>query len=173
MSTKHITAYYLDAKDGRPASEAPTRHGPVLPSENLTVDAVDRRVSPPIIVGTLPASETLSPGMELIDQGAHAARLDAISQWRESNAARQLQSKRAGMVVSRFQARAVLRQMGVREQVEQIIADPETAPLVIDAWADATEFRRESATVEFMAEKIGLTAAEVDDMFEQAAEIKA
>ena len=38
---KHVTAYYLDAKDGRPAAEAPLRHGPAMPSAALTVDAVD------------------------------------------------------------------------------------------------------------------------------------
>lgn len=90
-NTKYVTAYYLDAQDGRPANDVPPRHGPVLPSEAMTIDAVDRRQRPALIIGTLPASESLAPGMELVDQAEHQALVDDYQQWRDglADAARQ------------------------------------------------------------------------------------
>lgn len=173
MNIKHVTAYYVDAQDGRPASEAPLRHGPALPSENLTVTAVDRRETPPLIIGTLPASEPLSPGMQLIDQGEHDALVADVETWRNANTERELDKRREGMVVSRFQARAILRKMGVRDQVDALVADPETDPLVVDAWNDAQEFRRTSPTIAMFAGELGLSDEQVDEMFEQAAQIEA
>lgn len=173
MSIKHVTAYYVDAKDGRPANEAKLRHGPVLPSDQLTVTAVDRRVSPPVIIGTLPASEPLAAGMTLIEESEHDARVAEVQGWKDSNHQRELDKKRRGMVVSRFQARAALRQMGLRSQVDDIMADPETDPLVLDAWQDATEFRRTSPTVAAMADALELSPEQVDELFETAADIEA
>jgi len=85
----------------------------------------------------------------------------------------QLQDWRESAVVSRFQARAALRQAGLRSQVEAIMDDPATDPLVVDAWTDAQEFRRMSPTVLNLAAGLGLTDTEVDDLFRQAAMIEA
>lgn len=85
----------------------------------------------------------------------------------------QLQDWRESAVVSRFQARAALRQAGLRDQVEAIIDDPATDPLVADAWTDAQEFRRMSPTILALAGQLGLTESEVDDLFRQAALIEA
>ncbi|MEX0801699.1 MAG: hypothetical protein WD379_10835 [Dehalococcoidia bacterium] len=85
----------------------------------------------------------------------------------------QLQDWRDNAVVTRFQARAALRQAGLREQVDAIIDDPETEPLVVDAWVDAQEFRRMSPTVLNLAAALGLTEIEVDDLFNQATTIEA
>lgn len=84
----------------------------------------------------------------------------------------QIQDWRESAVVSRFQARAALRQAGLRSQVEAIMDDPATDPLVVDAWADAQEFKRMSPAVLNLAAGLGLTDAEVDDLFEQAALIE-
>lgn len=173
MTTKHITAYYIDARDGRPANESPLRHGPAKPSETMVIDAVDRRQNPPLIIGRIPVDEGLSPGMSLISEQEHTDMLADYIAWQDANAQRTLDERRAGMVVSRFQARAVLRQMGLREQVESIMADPETDPLVLDAWQDATEFRRTSPTVAAMAAALELDPAQVDELFETAAAIEA
>lgn len=173
MSKKYVTAYYVDAQDGRPAIEAPLRHGPAKPTEALVIDAVDRRQEPALIIGHLPADEPLSAGMSLISEQEHADLLADYRTWRDDVAARELAKRREGMVVSRFQARAVLRQMGMREQVEAIMADPSTDPLVVDAWNDAGEFERQSPTIAALAHHLGLTDAEIDEMFEQAASITA
>jgi len=85
----------------------------------------------------------------------------------------QLQDWRESAVVSRFQARAALRQAGLRSQVEAIMDDPATDPLVIDAWADAQEFRRMSPTILALTGQLGLTETEVDDLFRQASLIEA
>ncbi|MDC8443767.1 hypothetical protein JJO83_13850 [Halomonas aquamarina] len=173
MSIKHVTAYYVDAQDGRPANEAPLRHGPALPSDALTVTAVDRRESPPLIIGTLPASEPLSPGMQLIDEAEHTARVIDIEQWRESNAQRELEKKREGMVVSAFQAFAALDAAGYLDQVEVMMADPETPRVHRLAFEKAQEFRRNSDTVNAWKERLELTDQQVDELFEHAATIVA
>lgn len=91
----------------------------------------------------------------------------------ESHQEWQLRRMREGMVLSRFQARAVLREQGLRSQVETLIENPETDPLVVDAWNDAQEFRRASPTIEAIAQDLGLTDDEVDAMFVAGAKIEA
>lgn len=84
-----------------------------------------------------------------------------VSQYRES------------LIVSRFQARAVLREMGIRDDVEALINQQDTPELVKDAWADAQQFRRTSPTIEWMGQQLGLTDEDIDDMFEAASKIEA
>lgn len=76
-------------------------------------------------------------------------------------------------VVSRFQGRAALHKSGLLKQVETIIADPETDPMVVIAWQDATEFRRDSPTVAALAVPLGLSETDLDDLFRQAITIEA
>ena len=83
------------------------------------------------------------------------------------------QKKRERMVVSPLQAKAVLREMGVRQQVEDAIAEPDTDPLIKDAWAEATQFRRLSPAIVALGDKMGWSEDDLDDMFEKAAEINA
>jgi len=173
MSRKYVTAYYLDAKDGRPANEAPLRHGPVTPSENLEISVVDRRESTPVIVGSIPSSETLAPGMTLIEKTDHDNRVAAVEGWKIDNELRELEKRRKTMVISRFQALAILRQYGKREAAEQIMADPATNALTVDAWNYATEFRRLSPTIMSLAPALGLTDEQLDQMFEEGAQIEA
>lgn len=84
-----------------------------------------------------------------------------------------LELERAQMVVSRFQGRAALHQAGLLEQVNTLINDPETDPLTAMAWEDATEFQRNSVTLVFLADQLGLSDTQVDDLFRQAATIQA
>lgn len=81
--------------------------------------------------------------------------------------------RREAMVVSRFQARAALRLAGHLAEIEAVMDDPATDSLVVDAWADAQEFRRMSPTVLALADALGLTEADLDALFEQAARIEA
>ena len=75
--------------------------------------------------------------------------------------------------VSRFQARAALHLAGLLEQVETMMANPATDPMARLAWQDAQEFRRNSPTVLGMGAALGLSQAQLDDLFIQAATISA
>lgn len=76
-------------------------------------------------------------------------------------------------VVSRFQARAALHLAGLLDQVEQIMADPQTPVLSRLAWQDAQEFRRSSPTLLALADQLGLSAEALDQLFITASEIRA
>lgn len=76
-------------------------------------------------------------------------------------------------VVSRFQARAALHLAGLLDDVEALMAAPDTPALAKLAWADAQEFKRNSPTVQAMAAAIGLTEAQLDELFTTAAGIDA
>lgn len=74
--------------------------------------------------------------------------------------------------VSMFQARTALRRAGLLAAVEAAVAasaDPE----IQDAWEYGTELHRASRTVAALAAQIGLTDAQVDDLFRVAATITA
>jgi AraC-like DNA-binding protein len=76
-------------------------------------------------------------------------------------------------VVSRFQARAALHLAGLLDDVEAMMALPETPALAKLAWADAQEFKRNSPTVLAMSSALGMTEAQLDDLFTAAAGIEA
>jgi len=75
--------------------------------------------------------------------------------------------------VSRFQARAALHLAGLLDQVNALMADPETPMLARLAWQDAQEFRRQSPTVLAMAAALSLSDEDVDNLFITAAGIEA
>ena len=74
--------------------------------------------------------------------------------------------------VTRFQARAALYQSGLLEAVEAEIAKPETAMMLKLAWQDAQTFKRESQFVAGMAQALGLSAQQLDDLFTAASAIE-
>ena len=80
-------------------------------------------------------------------------------------------AERAAMTVSRFQALAALLNAGLLSQVNAALAD--AGPLAQLAWAEATEFRRNSPTIAGLASGLGLTDTQVDDLFRAAALITA
>jgi hypothetical protein len=75
--------------------------------------------------------------------------------------------------VTRFQARAALHLAGLLEQVEALMAHPDTPMLAKLAWADAMEFKRTSPTIASLASTLGLSDAALDDLFTVAAGIDA
>ncbi|MBG23760.1 MAG: hypothetical protein CMF22_10595 [Idiomarinaceae bacterium] len=75
--------------------------------------------------------------------------------------------------VSAFQARAALNSAGLRDQVETLMNDPNTDQTVKDAWEYATTFKRNSPTVLALANDLGLTDEQLDDLFTQAKDIEA
>lgn len=75
--------------------------------------------------------------------------------------------------VTRFQARAALHLAGLLPQVEALMGDPATDPLARIAWQDAQEFRRQSPTVLAMAQALGLSEQQIDQLFTTAASLEA
>lgn len=76
-------------------------------------------------------------------------------------------------VVSRFQARAALMLAGLLDDVEALMAAPDTPALAKLAWADAQEFERQSPTIAALAGAVGLTEQDIDALFITAAGINA
>lgn len=74
--------------------------------------------------------------------------------------------------VSRFQARAALYQTGMLDTVEAFMANSETDMMLRLAWQDAQTFRRESHFVTGMAQMLGLTETQLDELFIAAAQIE-
>lgn len=66
--------------------------------------------------------------------------------------------------LSAWQIRKVLNQSGLRKQVEDavLVADSDTQ----DAWHYASEFRRDDAILNAMAVTLGITATQLDGLFE-------
>lgn len=73
--------------------------------------------------------------------------------------------------VSRFQARAALMQANLLTQAQTVIAGADEMTKL--AWADAQDFLRTSPTVAAMGAAMGLSAAQLDALFQAASEIKA
>lgn len=73
--------------------------------------------------------------------------------------------------ISRFQARAALLAADLLSDVEAAVAAAD--PFSQLAWAEAQEWRRDSPTLDALAKGIGLTDAEIDDLFIQATAITA
>lgn len=84
-----------------------------------------------------------------------------------------LEQWRASTVVSVFQAKAALSQAGYLEDVKAYMADPDTDPITVLAWETATEFRRNSPTVNELAGVLALSDDQVDDLFRFALTIYA
>lgn len=67
--------------------------------------------------------------------------------------------------VTAFQAKAALDAAGLYDAVEAMMADAATPRIYKLAWREAQVFRRDSPTVLAMASTLGLTSAQVDDLF--------
>jgi len=81
--------------------------------------------------------------------------------------------RRSNMSVSRFQARAALLKAGLLDQVQVVMNDPNTDPLVKLAWQDAQEFNRLSPTIIKIASSLKLSDDQLDTLFDQAGDITA
>lgn len=74
--------------------------------------------------------------------------------------------------VTRFQALAALHLSEKLEQVEAIMAQPETSVLTKLAWQNALVFKRQSPMVLAIGEVLGLSAEDLDQLFITAASIE-
>lgn len=82
-----------------------------------------------------------------------------------------IEEERALMVCSRFQAKAALQAAGLLASVEAVIAQAD--PFVQLAWSEAVEFRRTSPTIAALQSAVGLTDAQIDDLFRAGMGIEA
>lgn len=73
--------------------------------------------------------------------------------------------------VSRFQARAALQLAGLLDDAEAAIA--QANPLSRIAWEHANVYRRDSPTVISIGQQLGLSEADIDELFKTAASITA
>lgn len=76
-------------------------------------------------------------------------------------------------VVSKFQAKAALHLSGSLSAVESMMQSPEAPVLAKLAWENAQEFRRNSPTVQAMAQALGLSETDLDNLFTLAGGIEA
>lgn len=74
--------------------------------------------------------------------------------------------------VTRFKALAALHLAGLLATVETMMADPATDPLTVLAWKNAQVFKRYSPMVLDMAQTLGLSGQQVDDLFIAASQIE-
>ena len=72
--------------------------------------------------------------------------------------------------ISRFQARAALSLWELLDDAEALVLAQ--GGLTAMAWADISEFRRDSPLVNLMAPQLGLDEQELDDLFRLAATIR-
>jgi hypothetical protein len=75
--------------------------------------------------------------------------------------------------VTAFQAKAALLQADLLDEVEALMADVDTPRIVKLAWSEALTFERQSPTVLTLATALGLSSAELDELFVAASEITA
>lgn len=122
--------------------------------------------------------ETAGPDIvfEPVPQPCMTPRWDG-GQWIEEDPEglknRAIESWRGQARVSAFQAQAALLQAGYMPDIEAIMADPSTDPIVVMAWNKATEFKRLSPTVLALSQRLGIDDAQLDALFELAETIEA
>lgn len=82
-----------------------------------------------------------------------------------------LETERAGMVVSRFQAKAALSAAGLLTAAETAVSGADAMTQL--AWAEAIEFRRNSPAILALSGALGLSDTDLDGLFRAAALIEA
>lgn len=74
--------------------------------------------------------------------------------------------------VTPFQAKAAMYGAGIYNQVMALINDVNTPILTKLAWEEVTEFTRDSPLLNGLAQSLGLTSEQVDNLFIAAAQIE-
>lgn len=130
-----------------------------IDSDERPTGALYDRITPAIQAHHAGFGETLIPVQDLVENdGVWEIIPAAIEQIRES------------MVVSRFQARAALREAGLLDQVDELI-NSSGDDLMVDAWAAAAEIRRLSPMIVGMGGALGLSEEDIDGLFRSATNI--
>lgn len=162
---KYIKGHYVDAKTGVPATEKPMKNGPALPSDSITVDVVDRRTSPSLVVGVMPDGEEVPSSFEEVTQAEHAELVKSFNDWRKQYAAEQLQTARDNAKLTRADFKLALLERGELDAVKVAMSDPSADPRAVILWEDALEFRRTNKDLLALAAELGYTEEQLDDIF--------
>jgi len=83
-----------------------------------------------------------------------------------------LEAWRGNATVTRIQFKTALDDFGYLEQIEALMADPETQKQTRLDWKDADDFRRSSPIIAQISESLGLSEEEVDRLFKHAETVK-
>jgi len=162
---KYVKGYYVDSKSGISAAESPMRNGPALPSSKLSVDAVDRRHSPSLIIGTLPDKVKVPSALEEITQEQHAELLQSYNDWRDRFAAEQLQKSRENASLTRAEFKLALLERNELDNVQTAMSDSGANPRAVILWEDALNFERLNDDLLTLASDLGYTEDQLDDIF--------
>jgi len=162
---KYVKGYYVDAKTGISATEKKLRNGPALPSDDLTVDVVDRRHSPALIVGTMPDDAELPDALEEISLEQHEQLVQSFSDWRDRYAKEQLEKARDAASLTRAEFKLALLDRGELDAVKEAMADPSADPRAVILWEDALNFKRTNQDLLVLAGELGYTEQDLDDLF--------
>lgn len=73
--------------------------------------------------------------------------------------------------ITAYQAKAALGDAGLLQLVEDAINNPDTPLRVKLAWSTSINFRRDNPMILLLTEKLGLSASDVNDLFDHAATI--
>jgi len=77
------------------------------------------------------------------------------------------------VAVSRLQGILALDEAGLYDEVLGVVNDPNTPRAVRLAWENAQTFERSSQALAYLAQKVGITSQQLDDLFAAASEIQA
>ncbi len=156
---------YVDAITGVPMNESPCANGPTLPT-GASIDFSNESQWPcdyPIFYG----HGEIAPGV--IDVLTQADYDSALAQETEQRAVRaEIERKaRIPQSVTMRQARLALLAAGLLDAVESAILTAGTAAKI--EWEYAQEVQRNAGLIPKMAQALGMTDAQIDDLFVAAA----
>jgi len=97
-----------------------------------------------------------------------AAMQDVAAPYAPPSPEQLLEWEREGMIVSRLQAKVALSEAGLLDAAEAAVEASTDARVKI-AWKEASEFRRLSPAILLLQPELGLTDAQLDDIFRAAA----
>lgn len=144
--------------------------------EVLTIEILNDFGYDPVLEGAQPTTTENQyirfAGVEQDAKGNWVTKYEAVDFSPEEIATRQEQ-KRQSMVVSPFQAKAALLAADLLDDVEAVINDPASDPLVKLAWNNALEYKRLSPMIVSLAEQLNLSDEQLDNLFTEAAKITA
>jgi len=162
---KYIKGHYVDAKTGRSAAERPMVNGPALPSDKISIDTVDRRVSPSLVIGTIPDGEEVPHSFKKITKTEHTKLVKSFNDWREQYAAEELQKARDRAKLTRAEFKLALLEIDELDNVKAAMEDSAVDSRARILWNDALHFHRTDSDLLRLAESLNYTEEQLDNIF--------
>jgi len=162
---KYIKGHYVDSKTKKSAADFPMVNGPTLPSDKISIDAVDRRPSPALVIGVMPEGDEVPSSFEEITQAEHAGLVKSFNDWREQYAADRLAKARDRARLSRADFKLALLERDELDAVKQAMSSPDADPRAVILWEDALNFHRTDPDLMHLAEQLGYNEDQLDILF--------